>query len=93
MRAILDLDLVVACATTPGPGPPLSLSLSPPSASVSVSRFKLHGSWSAPTMTPAEQLARVKEALGCIIIGLILSSMFVLSLADEYGRTVEADVS
>ena len=44
-------------------------------------------------MTPAEQLARVKEALGCIIIGLILSSMFVLSLADEYGRTVEADVS
>ncbi|KAI1786239.1 hypothetical protein LXA43DRAFT_1111420 [Ganoderma leucocontextum] len=32
-------------------------------------------------MTPAEQLARVKEALGCIIIGLIVSSIL-------YGITV-----
>ncbi|PIL28672.1 hypothetical protein GSI_08716 [Ganoderma sinense ZZ0214-1] len=32
-------------------------------------------------MTPAEQLARVKEALGCIIVGLILSSIL-------YGITV-----
>ncbi|KAM5546212.1 hypothetical protein V8D89_000338 [Ganoderma adspersum] len=32
-------------------------------------------------MTPAEQLARVKEALGCIIIGLIMSSIL-------YGITV-----
>ena len=39
-------------------------------------------------MTPAEELARVKEALGCIIVGLVVSSMCVAQVS-SHRRVVE----